>query len=264
VILILEPTKGQNFEHDLELARAYLFLERRQEALGVLLSQYQEHKDERLVKLLNLAGSLFFNQETANLHYEAIQLLRASKFQDAKERIEQALSKEPSHVLLLERLIQTEILLGQSEKAWQHLKQAQALAPYSNELKLLSVRLVLDRAEEGFDPYIGFLPLKSLLLAEEVPCSFWVEALKRSGKTAELKALAETVLKKNPDWSLIMGALLNTQMLNSPMNKRLKAQLEKNLKDKNLFEQRLERQMSRTSQWWVGYIRYESLVKQVK
>src|ERR1700761_8622705 len=71
VVLLLQPKKGQNFEHDLVLARALLSLERRQEALKLLVSVAETHnKDERVNRLLQSAGTLFFNQDTSNLYYE--------------------------------------------------------------------------------------------------------------------------------------------------------------------------------------------------
>ncbi|MBC7398007.1 MAG: hypothetical protein H7333_11240, partial [Bdellovibrionales bacterium] len=105
VVLLLQPRQGQNFEHDLILARAMISLERRQEALKLLDELYATHKDERTQKLFNLAGTLFFNQDTSTLYYEAVQLLSGAKFAEAKDKLDQAASKEPGQVMVLVRLV---------------------------------------------------------------------------------------------------------------------------------------------------------------
>ena len=264
VVLLLEPKQGQNFDHDLDLARAYLSLERRADALKLLGEQYPDHKEDRLLKLYTLAGSLFFNQETANLYYEAVRLISIAKFSEAKERLEQALSKEPGQVSVLTRLVQVEVQLLQKEQAMKHLKLAQSLAPYSLDLKLIGAGLVLDRPDEAEVDYQSFQALKTALMGAEVPLTFWIEVLKRTGKTNELRALAESVLKNHRSWTFAQMAVLKTGLLGPVLQKKYKAQIELNLKDKAQFESRLEQDMKQTQYLWVGFIRYEDLVKQLK
>ena len=52
VVLLITPEQGQNFDHDVTLVRAYLFLERRSEALALASKLYSTHKDEKTKNLL--------------------------------------------------------------------------------------------------------------------------------------------------------------------------------------------------------------------
>jgi hypothetical protein len=109
-VSLLNPRKGQNFEQDLQLGKALLQLDRRIDSLKVLVPLHQGSKDERVARLVRLASEMFFNQETSNLFFEALRLLSIGKYGDAKDRLEQANSKEAGNLIVIQRLIQVEIL----------------------------------------------------------------------------------------------------------------------------------------------------------
>jgi tetratricopeptide (TPR) repeat protein len=130
-VIELQSKEGQNFEQDLILLRGYLSFNRRTDALMLIQKMNRIHarKDIRLTELTETASEQFFFQETAELHSEALQLMRDENWSEAKEKLESALQKEPGHRLLLNRVIQTLLALEQSSKAADWFKIAEGLYP---------------------------------------------------------------------------------------------------------------------------------------
>jgi hypothetical protein len=278
VVLLLQPKKGQNFEHDLTLAKALLSLERRQEAQKLLVSLEETHQDDRGNRLLQSAGTIFFNQDTSNLYYEALELIRGLKFADAKDRLEQGLSKEPNQVLLLTRLIQMDLLLDKKDQAATNLKLAQSLTLNLPVLKLFAAKLETDEqvaahasddpdsadnrdsdAEPDPDLSQVFLPIKSQLLENEVTAPFWFAALKLAGKKADLETLSQKTLKDHPLWTVALLWIYQNANVSPELKAKLEIQVEKNLKNKDQFEHALDLEMKRSNEFWVGYASFEAL-----
>lgn len=264
ITLLLEPEKGQNFEHDLVLAKAYLALERRSDALAVLSPYFGIRKDEKTQKFFELAGTLFFSQDTAQLYFESVRLLSMSKFSEAKDKLDQGLAREPGHVLLLTRKVQVELLLGMMPQAAQHLKQAQKFAPFSSELKLLGAKLALGPTQSEQDWYKTFQPLKNLMQDREGPMLLWLEALSRSKKQMELIATAEKVIRYHPQWSGALVWIYKKEILKPGQQAKLKNQIEKNLKDAEAFSQTLDRELKLNQYLWAGMYTFDSLVNQMR
>jgi tetratricopeptide (TPR) repeat protein len=261
-VLLLSGRKGQNFEHDLLLAKALLQLERRTESLKLLTALYQSHRDERVSKLLQLAGGIFFNQETSNLYFEGIRFLSVSKFSEARERFEQALSREPGNALVLTRLVQVEILLGLNDPASARLKEAISMAPQSPELKAFAVKLALmaDELNKGETPRTLALPRKPYP-SVEVPFVFTLEALKRWGRIEEIRTIANSISREHPKWVYAMTWLYSNALVPEKTRKNLKAQIDRELKQRDRFEKDLEKEMKQSQYFWVGYYSLEELVK---
>jgi|GEM_PF-2428031 len=264
-VLLLGPKKGQNFEHDLQLAKALLQLERRGESLKLLNGLAQTFRDERVTKLIRSAGEIFFHQETSNLYFEGLRFLAVGKFTDARERFDQALSKEPGNTLLLTRMLQVEILLDAPDSAAGKLKELQSLAPPSPEVKAYSLKLALlteDRTESLPQRYAVWL--KKPYPTAEVPFVFTLEALKRSGRMDEVKSLASSVLREHSDWGYALSWLHTFAELPTSFRQKLKNQIDHELKSRDRFEKSLEFKMKQTQYFWVGYIRYDDLVKNAR
>lgn len=258
----LEPKRGQNIEQDLELARAYLWQEKRAEALGVLSAW---PRDERARSLVQVAGAVFFNQETADLYYEGLRWIELQRFQDASERLLQAHAREPGNVWVLSRLVQTGIALGRKEQARGHWVEAKGAGPLNRELRLYGVRLWLDGVSAPGEDVKTLLPPKSECLEEEVPAAIYSEVLVRTGRFPELRGLLRQWLKGKPTWSLPLSVGLSASAgVPEELKKKLRAQLEKNLKDRALFDERLDRSIRASRYRWAGFIRYDELVKQVR
>ncbi|MBC7396979.1 MAG: hypothetical protein H7333_06005, partial [Bdellovibrionales bacterium] len=206
----------------------------------------------------------FFNQDTSTLYYEAVQLLSGAKFAEAKDKLDQAASKEPGQVMVLVRLVQVEMILGLPAVARNHLKLAQTRTPFFPELKIFEAKLNLDAPEvseeDPIDWMKALLPVKAALLDNEITLSFWAEALKRSKKSQELAVLGQKTLKDHPDWSYALAWYYKNGEGTLVTPAQYKTQIEKNLKDKAEFEARLQKEMKRTQYYWVGYETYESLI----
>jgi tetratricopeptide (TPR) repeat protein len=268
VVLLLDPHQGQNFEHDFTLAKALLSLERRQEALKLLSTLADEHKDERVTKLFQTAGTIFFSQETSNAYYESLDLIRTLKFSEARDHLEQALSKEPGQILLLTRLIQMELLLGKTSAATTNLKLAQDTSQGMTELKLFAVKMAVDKKPDDDDDqnllYRDVVPLKTQLLENEITLPFWSEALTRAKRNSEIETFAAKTLKDHPLWSYALMDFAKSRSVSPSTQIQLIAQLEKNLKSKDAFDAALEAEMKRTDYFWVGYSVYENLLVDFK
>jgi len=271
VVLLLEPKKGQNFEHDLTLSKALLSLERRQEALKLLATLQETRKDERVTKLFQSAGTIFFAQETSNLYYEALELIKGLKFAEAKERIDQGLSKEPGQVLLLTRQIQLQLLLGQKEQASANLKIVQTSTANMPELRLFAAKLAVDHAltsteedEDAAELYKGLSSYKAQLLENEVTTTYWAESLKRAKRTGDLEALEQKILKEHPLWTYSLQWFRLNAAPAKAQEDKLRDQIDKNLKDKTAFLAALEAEMKKADYLWVGYVTYEGLVALAK
>ncbi len=261
-VALLSPRRGQNFEQDLQLGKALVHLERRSDCLKVLLPLLQGTRDERVSRLIRLANEMFFSQETSNLYFEGLRLLSVGKFGDARERLEQANSKETGNLLVIQRLIQVEILIGAYDSAASRIKEVMSMGPLSNEMKAYALKLALvadEQARVG-TPRTLMLPRRPYPLSE-VPFVFTLEALKKWGRTDEIRTLAESVVRERPSWIFAMVWLYSSGLLSEPMRHRLKIQIDRELKNRDRFEKRLEAEMKSTQYFWVGYISYDDLVK---
>jgi tetratricopeptide (TPR) repeat protein len=261
-VSLLSPRKGQNFEQDLQLGKALLQLERRIDSLKVLVPLHQGSRDERVARLIRLASEMFFNQETSNLFFEALRLLSVGKYGDARDRLEQANSKESGNLMVIQRLIQVDILTGAYDSAGSRLKEALSLAPLSAEAKAFAMKLALvaDDQNRGEVPRSLMLPKKPYP-ASQVPFVFTLEALKRWGKVEEIRVIAANLVREHPKWIFAMVWLYSSGMLPDPVKGRLKMQIDRELKNRDRFEKELDLEMRETQHYWVGYISYEDLVK---
>ena len=237
---MLKPKQGQNFEQDLQLARALFSLERRIEAIRVL----NDYADPKASQMLNLVSTQFFNQETATIYYEALQLITQQKWAEARDKLELALNKEPGHALLLLRLIQCELILDLKDAVAQHLKIALDLNPDGKELKLYSARsslsyptLTLDEKES----YRIFTSLKSTVQSNQTLTVWYLESLLKLKKTAELAPLQTRFLKEHPKWSYGLKWFLDNHLLGPKEQKAFRTQLDKNLKDARSVSRRIRK-----------------------
>lgn len=260
VVVALKPKQGQNFEQDLQLAKALFSLERRIEALHVL-NAYSS--DERANRMSNLISTQFYNQETANAYYEAIRLIGLLKWTEAREKLEPALAKEPGNGLLLLRLIEVELFLKQKDALTEHLNLAQDLTPQNKELKIYSAKAALDSNEDK-EAHRILSTQKTLIQSDQTLMAWWLESLLRLKKNAEIQAIAARLLKDHPNWSYPVWWMIKNRQLSTKDQKAFETQLEKNLKDEAKFNQELEAEGKRTQFYWVGYYSYESLKRPIE
>jgi hypothetical protein len=195
-------------------------------------------------------------------------LIRTLKFSEARDHLEQALSKEPGQILLLTRLIQMELLLGKTSAATTNLKLAQDTSQGMTELKLFAVKMAVDKKPDDDDDqnllYRDVVPLKTQLLENEITLPFWSEALTRAKRNSEIETFAAKTLKDHPLWSYALMDFAKSRSVSPSTQIQLIAQLEKNLKSKDAFDAALEAEMKRTDYFWVGYSVYENLLVDFK
>jgi tetratricopeptide (TPR) repeat protein len=137
-VIELQDKEGQNFEQDLTLVKGLLILQRRTEALTLINKTLKafNRKDSRLTELFETALDQFFFQDTAELHAEAIQYIRAENWNEAKDKLDTALQKEPGHRMTTMRSIQVALTLGNDSKAADLIKTADQFFPESVPLKV--------------------------------------------------------------------------------------------------------------------------------
>ncbi len=257
VVRTLEPKRGQNIEQDLDLARAYLALERRAEALKVTGSWL---RDERAKALHQIAQTAFFSQDTADLYYEGMRWLGLGRFQDAQERFAQAYARESGHVLVLTRLIHTELVLGRKDQAKIRWQEARVLGAMSRELRVYGLKLLVGDAFGPTEDPRSAVATKSECLTDEIPAAFYAEYLVKTARGPELRGLLRQWLEQKPEWILPLMRGMGAPGIPEELRKKIKVRLEKHLKDRTLFDSRLERERQTP---WSGFLRYEDLVKEL-
>jgi tetratricopeptide (TPR) repeat protein len=258
VVLLLEPLRGQNFEHDLELSRAYLALERRTEAIQLLgeLLAMGGRPEERAFSIYTTATEAFFNQETSELFTLGLHLFRSGRWSEAKERWDQALQKEPGHALVLLRLIQVESVLGLKSQFLEHYRELQKLPRVHPDLKGFALYQCLSdpRCEDK-----TLLPLwtsqKGALLLQPLTSIGVFEAALRLQKKNELNEILEKLKSEKP--SVGNSFQLKWFVQHYPMLEEKK----KELRERILKTQAITVPSKGTPSFWECKILVEELVK---
>ncbi len=217
-------------------------------------------------RLLAHAGTLFFRQETSDLYQDGLRLLIERKLPEARERFEQALSREPGQVLVITRLVQLDLLQQRWDSAAARIREVLPFAPQSQELRYFAIRVLAELEEPGRETQAvrGLPPVRRPFPAEEVPFVFVLEYLKKAGKTDEIRAALREFLPSRPEWiHARVWAMLNAG-LGASANKTLKNEIDRGLKNRDRFEKILEKTMKRTQYHWIGHFSYEGLVNQVR
>jgi len=200
-VVELQEKEGQNFEQDLQLAKGFLYLQRRQEALALLnrlMTKGSHQKDARLNDLYETASTQFFFQDTAELYSEVVQLIEEESWGEAKEKTETALQKESRHRLLTLREIQLGLVLGQVDRISETVRIADSLFSESSELKVYDAWINLNKN----DAKEAFRILSSLMLTD-----------KKIFEKSEVPSLAyfqsSELNKHGVDWSLFSKIVQN-------------------------------------------------------
>jgi hypothetical protein len=243
LVLVLKPHEGQNFEHDLTLAKAYLSLERRAEAIALLkkLNEPGGRHDDRARSLFELSLTQFFSQDTSTLYFEAVKFISQQRWAEARERLDQAASKEPGQGWILLRQIQVHLALNAKAALEDDFKLASEEALPFPEFKIYSAKLMLMNIkaapveiaplpevkvpfrldvkkieaekleaktdEEDIQAENAASALKTLANAKDVtskyelPFTWYLEALSRNDHQTELNGLASRLLKDHSQWS---------------------------------------------------------------
>ena len=263
IVLLLKAKQGQNFEQDLLLSKALYSLERRQEAVKVLLARLNDkgpdkNTEKTIEKWVELYSTQFLNEDASRLYYEAVGLLASEKWLEAKEKLEAVNGKEPGHKLVLQRLLQVDLILDQKEAFTEHLKLAQEANPFSKELKIFQARsLYLQKEEQS--AYRIFQNFKGIISENEVLCVWYLDVLSALNKQVEMNTYLKKLDKEHPQWIWVQSWFVKKPFLDEKEKKAFTVQITKTLKDFSKYKTALEVQARKTDYQWVGFFTAEAL-----
>lgn len=140
------------FPGAIELARALIYLGRREEALTLLSQTAAKQPANRKSAFLarsRVLSRMFLTQKTFQVYQDGINLLQQEKYRSARERFEKALEVEPDNVEILTRIGECLVLDGDYDSAAERLRLAKRLNPYEPEISLWLGRALHQRGELG-------------------------------------------------------------------------------------------------------------------
>jgi tetratricopeptide (TPR) repeat protein len=141
------------FPGAIELARALVYLGRREEALTLLsqaiLRQPPGTRKTALIARVGVVSRMFLTQKTFQVYQDGLNLLSQQKFRAARERFEKALETEPDNLEVLTRIGECLVLEGDFDSAAERLRLAKRLNPYEPEISLWLGRALHQRGELG-------------------------------------------------------------------------------------------------------------------
>jgi tetratricopeptide (TPR) repeat protein len=183
-----------------DLAKALLYLGRREEALGVLSHAIELNKGPKrdwLVEQSRVIAKIFVTNTTFQIYQDGVDLLTAEKTRNAREKFEQALIAEPANVEILVRLGQSYLLDGDHDSAAERLKLARRLDPYEPEVHLWLGRALQLRGEMA-DSLDELRSAANELKQSELAPVWLADALETSGNRFDAIRVLEDDLKANP------------------------------------------------------------------
>lgn len=220
------PVWSQNIEHavekSIEQAKATFLEGNREEALLKLLT-LPGKQDPRVLSVIQNMSGQFLSSENAKFYFQGVQLIGDRKWLEAKERLEQAISKEPNNVLLLLRLSQIQIELNQPNKAEELLKEALKWNPYSASSRLMMAR-TLQKKGDLKEAYRWYDSQRALLAKDPFLFYNFLVLLKESGKISEILDYVDLAIQKNEAWVPNWIEVYRATPLSSSKLARLKQQ----------------------------------------
>lgn len=263
IIESLKPKEGQNFEQDLQLVKAFVFLERRIEAQSTLRLWLNSKYRDRAIQQLDQVSSLFFSQEVSNQYFEAVRLASVRNWGEAKEVLEPAYQKEPGNLQLLLRLMQVYWQMGLKSSFEEKVKQALEIHPEHPAVNAFAARWELDQDEPK-------AALKRLLNQKpwsqqfELPSLWTCEALAAVKRSSEVLPWARQVLSKNSDFWELKWWLVKNGFVSGSEAKRSKEQLIHAQKNTPQLMEGQEKR-HRTSQYlWLSPMTPEKMIQEVE
>lgn len=141
------------FPGAIELARALVYLGRREEALTLLSQAISRQppgtRKTALIARVSVVSRMFLTQKTFQAYQDGLNLLSLQKFRAARERFESAIEAEPDNLEVLTRIGECLVLEGDYDSAAERLRLAKRLNPYEPEISLWLGRALHQRGELG-------------------------------------------------------------------------------------------------------------------
>ena len=230
-------------------AREEMLSGHRAEALSTLREIYYSKRDQKSQNLIENYSTQFLTQEGEGFYYQAINLIGAKKFAEAKERLDLANTKEPSHVLILMRLGQVETQLNLKEAAEEHLKTAIKLNPFHRDCRLLQAQLKWASGDEK-EAFRTLESYKSYVLQNPVLLNIYLKMLKKLGKNAEIENIKRQIMSQGKAPVLNWVGLLLYAKLKPEETKLGKQALDKCNHDADHCFEAIEQNSKRTQFLW--------------
>jgi hypothetical protein len=251
VVRNLKAKEGQNFDSDLQLIKAYVFLERRSDAQQVLKRWLGTRQHERAVQRLDRLSTLFFSQEVSNQYYESVRQVSVRKWAEARDILESAFQKEPGNVLVITRLVQVYWQLGLKSAVEEKIKLGLDLHPEHPELKVFSSRLDLD-TEDFKSAQKTLLSQKSWIFEHELPTLWYFESLSALKRSSEIIVQMKGLLKKHPHWLEMRWWLVKQRLVMGLEAEQVQAEIKSLIKDPAALAQKLEADYRTGQYFWMS------------
>lgn len=231
-------------------ARIQMLNGHREEALMILKELYSAKRDSKTQTMIENFSTQFLNQDSEALFFHAINLIGARKFAEAKDKLDQANSKDPAHVLIIMRLGQVERELNLLEPAEEHLKFAAKLNPFLRDIKIMFGLLKISQNEDRdalkfFEPYKAFIQNTPALLCEYLPL------LKRLEKTQEYNSIKRRIFSTKKPSTLEWMALVKDDLLNDVESKTVKVALKKCESEKEKCLDGIDQELKKLQYLWL-------------
>lgn len=183
-----------------DLAKALLYLGRREEAIGILGESIEKNRGAKrdwLIEQLRVVSKIFVTNASFQIYQDGVDLLNDGKIRPAREKFEQALASEPYNVEVLTRLGQTYLLDGDHDSASERLKTARQLDAYEPEIHLWLGRALEQRGEIN-EALAELHEGASALPRSELAARWLADALESLNQRAEAIQQLENDVKANP------------------------------------------------------------------
>jgi predicted Zn-dependent protease len=198
----------------MELARALIYLKRREEALSLLVaSAALQHgsRQKALISRVRVLSRLFLLQRTFQMYQDGLNALQAGKYRPARELFEKALQAEPDNIEILIRIGQCMIFEGDYDSAVERLRLAKRLNPYEPEIRLWLGQAMKERGE--LEEALTELKFAQEGLGNSARSPLWyAEALLVSGNPRDAVLVLERDEKAHPFHLINILALVRARM----------------------------------------------------
>jgi tetratricopeptide (TPR) repeat protein len=185
----------------IDLARALVYLGRREEALTLLAQVISRQppgtRKTALVARVGVISRMFLTQKTFQAYQDGLNLVVQQKYRSARERFEKALEAEPDNLEVLARIGECLVLEGDVDSAAERLRLARRLNPYEPEIGLWLGRALHQRGELSQALEQLRFAYDALAGSERAPL-WYAEALVSSGNRKGALQVLEADTSRHP------------------------------------------------------------------
>ncbi len=214
-VLKNEPS---NLSATVDLARALTFTGRREEALSLLAQAAEKERKAskaNLIRRARVLSRLFLTNASFQLHQDGLNLMVQKKYEEAREKLDQALSFEPDNVEVLVRSAQCLVLSGDFDSAVERLRLSRRLNPHESEIRLWLGHAMLQRGEAKA-AVEELRAAHEQLKGSEIAAIWYADALAFTGQRPLAIRVLEENLATNPSHLSSLLAVARLRMMALP------------------------------------------------